>query len=90
MSFAKDTTRAVLIAASDYVGSDPRFVDGAERALQKAIDLDIGGKNKGRMYEVNINAHPDQFLDWDKSLMDPNHPVRGRFQELAKCGDGNP
>jgi hypothetical protein len=22
----------------------------------------------GRMYEVNINAHPDQFLDWDKPL----------------------
>jgi hypothetical protein len=25
-------------------------------------------KAPGKMYEVNINAHPDQFLDWDKPL----------------------
>jgi hypothetical protein len=25
---------------------------------------------KGRMYEVNINANPDDFLDWDKKLID--------------------
>ena len=31
---------------------------------------DIGGvsRHDGHMYEVNINAHPDHFLDWDKPL----------------------
>lgn len=55
-------------AASDYVGGDQRFVAGATTALEKAIELGIGGRNKGRMYEVNINAKPEQFLDWDKPL----------------------
>lgn len=26
------------------------------------------GFSQGRMYEVNINAHPDQFVNWDKPL----------------------
>jgi len=32
-------------------------------------------KDPGRMYEVNINAHPDQFLDWDKPLAGHGAPV---------------
>jgi hypothetical protein len=32
----------------------------------KARGLDIERPNKGHMYEVNINASPDDFLDWDK------------------------
>jgi hypothetical protein len=27
-------------------------------------------QNPGRMYEVQINAHPDHFLDWDKPLQE--------------------
>jgi hypothetical protein len=30
----------------------------------------------GRMYEVNINAHPDQFLDWDKPLSGQGAPLQ--------------
>ncbi len=35
---------------------------------------DLREKGRGRMYEVNINAKPEQFLDWDKPIMqhDPN------------------
>jgi hypothetical protein len=32
----------------------------------------INSYNPGKMYEVNINAHPDQFLDWDKPLSGQN------------------
>jgi hypothetical protein len=50
--------------------------EGMTAAHRKAADLIRGGKKlpayerdpAGRMYEVNINAHPDQFLDWDKPL----------------------
>lgn len=31
--------------------------------------------NKGRMYEVNINAKPEQFLDWDKPIAG-QEPIR--------------
>lgn len=27
-------------------------------------------KEKGHMYEVRINAHPDHFLDWDKPILE--------------------
>jgi hypothetical protein len=31
----------------------------------------------GHMYEVNINASPDDFLDWDKPLSEQSEKVRG-------------
>lgn len=40
---------------------------------------------KGRMYEVNLNARPEQFLDWDRPVsMDA--PVRGRLKQLGDMG----
>lgn len=39
---------------------------------------------KGKMYEVNINAHPDEFLDWDKPLSE-QHP---QTQEAVKKAMG--
>lgn len=36
----------------------------------------------GRMYEVNINAHPDQFLDWDKPLLDQSPQVKAAFENI--------
>jgi hypothetical protein len=56
--------------------------------LEKSGRLKAGGK----MYEVNINAAPEQFLDWDKPLaQQPEHirsvldPIKGRLQS-----SGNP
>lgn len=39
----------------------------AERDFKTKAEADAFSR-PGRMYEVNINAHPDQFLDWDKPL----------------------
>jgi len=44
------------------------------KKLADTLDMVKSGRykeplqNPGRMYEVNINAHPDHFLDWDKPL----------------------
>ncbi len=35
----------------------------------------------GRMYEVRINAHPEQFLDWDKPLSQQPERVRRAFPD---------
>jgi hypothetical protein len=37
--------------------------------------------NKGHMYEVNINADPEHFIDWDKSLEEQTPFVRERLQQ---------
>lgn len=42
---------------------------------------------QGRMYEVRINASPDDFLDWDKPLSQQSEKVRGA---LAKYGIDRP
>ena len=38
-------------------------------------------KPPGRMYEVRINADPDQFLDWDKPLSQQSEKVRQSAQQ---------
>lgn len=38
----------------------------------------------GRMYEVNINAHPDQFLDWDKTVP-ADSTLRQKLSSEAKA-----
>ena len=47
-------------------------------------DISIDPPNPGRMYEVNINADPDDFLDWDAPLSQQPPKVRdalGRIME---------
>jgi hypothetical protein len=50
-----------------------------EEALKTIGDWQESGgtqKLQGRMYEVNVNAEPDQFLDWDKPLsQQPQQPL---------------
>lgn len=67
----------------------------AERAMQQArsfqnvadeilrLDPSKFSKNSGRMYEVNIRANPNDFLDWDKPLgQQPTH-VQSVIRALA-------
>lgn len=37
---------------------------------------------QGKMYEVNINADPDDFLDWDAPLSQQSEKVRGAFGQI--------
>lgn len=39
-------------------------------------------KAPGHMYEVNIKANPDDFLDWDKPLSQQSEKVRALFPNL--------
>jgi hypothetical protein len=48
--------------------ADQKYLDETEAAMQRLDPSAITKEKFGRMYEVNINAHPDQFLDWDKPL----------------------
>lgn len=39
-------------------------------------------KHPGKMYEVNINAKPEQFLDWDRSLREQPQVVQDMTKDL--------
>ena len=59
---------------------DPDAPDLAHRLLQinkqKLTDLELGIKPQGSMYEVNINADPDAFLDYDAPITQQPKTVR--------------
>jgi hypothetical protein len=64
--------------------SDGMSVDEAGKVLRKAykgitddqVAIALHEANPGRMYEVNIKANPDDFLDWDKPLNEQPQRVR--------------
>jgi hypothetical protein len=49
-------------------------------------DKDVGA-TVGRMYEVNINAQPEQFIDWDKPLSQQSEAVRNALSRLSLTAD---
>ncbi|HMF68665.1 MAG TPA: hypothetical protein VK602_13785 [Phyllobacterium sp.] len=79
------TPQAAIKELNDSIAwsaANPQFALPKEHitAAQQAKDIIASGrplpevgKNEGRMYEVNINADPEHFLDWDKPLSQ-QHP----------------
>jgi hypothetical protein len=39
-------------------------------------------RSKGHMYEVNINANPEHFLDWDKPLGEQSQHVQDALRTV--------
>ena len=65
-----------------------------EEKLRNMMVMDTINRNPhiqyGRMYEVAINAHPDHFLDWDKSLSEQSEHVRNAFDFHKDLIHSNP
>jgi hypothetical protein len=63
----KELSREMGKISSGYRQWKPGFADEG-KALAEEYDslLDERSRMKGRMYEVNVNANPEDFLDWDK------------------------
>ena len=56
------------------------MIDRAQKGLSDLDNVGLDGftkKDAGHLYEVNINAHPDHFLDWDAPL--GSQPVAEKF-----------
>lgn len=60
-----DADAATAAKRAQYMSSNLRSVDlpKVQDMVERARDAE-----RGRMYEVNINAKPEQFLDWDRPL----------------------
>lgn len=55
----------------ERVGKHQRAIEAIQQALANPSAV-----SRGRMYEVNIHATPDQLLDWDKPLSEQSDQVR--------------
>lgn len=92
-----DDQRTAILRAANAHGAQPDPLQAAKRAQWASSDLrsvpldviaDKISRSRpppGRMYEVNINAAPERFLDWDKPVA-MGAPVRGRLKELGDMG----
>lgn len=63
-------------------------IDGPKGAIRDSIIKDMSTEEKsgyfGRMYEVNIKANPDDFLDWDKPLSQQSAGVRDAINRVGR------
>jgi hypothetical protein len=53
-----------------------------DKIAQLKAYKDTGGFSAGSMYEVNINANPDDFLDWDAPLSEQSEKVRSAWDKF--------
>ena len=70
--------------ASSKISAAKDILAGLDQ-LQQGAQLP---HTRGRMYEVQINAHPDHFLDWDKPLNEQPH-IYSKLGALAASNDKN-
>jgi hypothetical protein len=58
--------------------------NGWDKALVAAQDTQLNNPLPGRLYEVNINADPEHFLDWDKPLSEQSEKLQSVLGEAVK------
>jgi hypothetical protein len=83
---------AALEIAKQKAKETPRmqeYMKGIIDNLQKWHDDGATAKpqSTGKQYEVNINADPEHFLDWDKPLNEQSDHVRSVYQKITGAGD---
>jgi hypothetical protein len=62
------------------------LADFYEADVRGASVGDIIEKPRGRMYEVDINAPPEAFLDWETPLIEQAPRVQNFFREQVQLG----
>ena len=63
----------------------PQYADAIEEDLRGLLKFkETGEWTPGSMYEVNIDADPNAFLDWDKPLSEQPEAVRNAIDPLMK------
>jgi hypothetical protein len=78
-------------SAIDYIrGELPKLTSDESKDANSAINLINSGwtfQPSGKTYEVNINADPEHFLDWDKPLSEQHPKVQQAISQLTQGKD---
>ena len=67
-------------------GVSPDYVNSVQKEIEKLRGKSISVDGEGSMYQVDIDASPDDFLDWDLPLSEQQGIVdkmRPQFSELS-------
>ncbi len=82
-----DVSKAKEIVKSDYLPSaHDRLSAELDRLASQGYEL----RPHGSMYQVRINADPEQFLDWDKPLSEQGDAVKQAIDTIGKEYLGRP
>lgn len=60
--------------------------DYYDKHVKDATPFDIEKRPPGHMYEVNIHADPEHFLDWDKPLSEQSRHVQDALAAVKDAG----
>ena len=77
-------TQQGLFPWNNPFGPGEKGFNAAFKALRERADF---APRRGRMYEVNINADPEHFLDWDKPLSEQSPKVQQAISQLTQGKD---
>lgn len=80
LGLSDDQIRDVVTAVNGH--DNGAVTDEALRAFQR-LDRSLPAKPKGSMYQVDINADPEHFLDWDKPLFQQSPHVQQSLQGMG-------
>jgi hypothetical protein len=70
----RQTALARLAADMDRLSRHPEYIQSLERAADLLRTERF--RPTGHMYEANLHARPEQFLDWDRRLADQSEAIR--------------
>lgn len=71
--------------ATGSAGEDMRaLADYYDKYVRNVSPGNINERPPGRMYEVNINANPEHFVDWDKPIGEQQQKVKDALYEVVK------
>ena len=68
-----------------YPQPDAKLYAQAADLIEKGAYPKLDVENHGRLYEVRINAEPEDFLDWDKPLSAQSEKVKAAIEPLARA-----
>ncbi|HEX5509844.1 MAG TPA: hypothetical protein VFX37_15190 [Pseudolabrys sp.] len=68
---------------SQFINRNAASEGQAEEALNILDNEGLRAATPGRMYEVDLNADPEQFLDWDKALNQQPESVQEAFKKVG-------
>lgn len=80
--FGGDTARALAYAKQRAQTGDSFAPKKGWEDAAKYLETGDASASPGRMYEVRINADPEQFLDWDLQLSQQSDEVRQWINDL--------
>ena len=68
-----------------YPQPDAKLYAQAADIIEKGTVPKLDVDTHGRLYEVRINASPEDFLDWDKPLSAQSEKVKAAIEPLARA-----